>query len=1083
MIYNFFRFITSSLRRKLIFGVAVVHAILMTSFVFDLVERQKSFLHSQSEKQSISLSQTLAANSISWVLSNDVVGLEEILHSLTYYPELRYAMVLSPSGKVLGHSQSQYTGKYVVDDVSMKILHGEKQVNVLVSNQHIIDVATSIMRGGRIIGWARIALSQQENHHALAVVIRDGLIYTVVAILVGILFAIIMALGMTNRLYQLLEVADATRKGRRDLRAPGQLPDELGQLALGFNGMLDTLVAEEKDVVTTHQKLHNYLQQSKEELERQVKEQTIELRASLEETERFNRLAVDRERRILELKEWVNDLARQLNQAPPFQSPHQVQDSNISLLPISPAKGMPVLLLEEELPFSQLLDFHQLKQLLDHFCQVVGIASAIIDLQGRIIIAARWQRLCTDFHRKNKNTCARCIESDTDLALRLQEGEKFAFYNCRNGLTDAASPIIVNGRHVANVFIGQFLQQPADMEYFLNQAREEGFPEEEYLNAVRAVPVVDKSNLAAILGFLTGFAQLVAWLTLERKKAMDTEAVMRQERAAALSLAEDAQQAREEKVRYQEKLEMMVEERTAQLSRSQRLLQLVLDTIPVGVFWKNRQGYYLGGNARWMIDAGLPMNSKFHGVDDYQLPWKKFAERYQADDRQVIESGQARLNFEERSILLDGSPAWVRTSKLPLTDEKDSIIGVLGIYEDITEQKAWQEALVLSKEKAETASRAKSEFLAAMSHEIRTPMNVVIGMGDLLLETKLDDEQRSFVIKQQKAGNNLLELINQILDLAKIEAGQMLLKEEPVHLAELVQELIDLLKWVAEGKGLQLSCIVDPLLPTWLLADRFRLRQVLFNLLGNAIKFTEHGRVSLGCKKISEERFQLTVEDTGIGIGGHQLEEIFQPFTQADSSVTRRYGGTGLGLAISRQVVELMGGEIWVESQPGKGSVFHTLLPLRPASVELKVSGGETVQEGDSLDQPISLRILLVEDSEDNQLLIRTFLRKTKHQLTVAGDGLEAINLVEKELFDLVLMDVQMPIMDGYSATRAIRAREESLQLPRVPIIALTAHALEGEAARSREAGCDYYLSKPIKKQKLSEVIEKFGKGDQPSQA
>ena len=380
--------------------------------------------------------------------------------------------------------------------------------------------------------------------------------------------------------------------------------------------------------------------------------------------------------------------------------------------------------------------------------------------------------------------------------------------------------------------------------------------------------------------------------------------------------------------------------------------------------------------------------------------------------------------------------------------------------------------------RSEEAARAKGDFLAAMSHEIRTPMNVVIGMSDMLLEMSEDALQRTFITKMQAAGNTLLELIDNILDLSKIDAGQLRLSRDPFLLHQLLWETVDLFAIAAEEKGLDVCLNIADEVPARVLGDSARFRQVVMNLLGNALKFTDKGGISLNvtaAEKSPGVHFEVT--DSGIGIGPEHLGVIFDHFTQADGGVTRQYGGSGLGLTISKRLVEAMGGAIRVESEVGIGSTFHLDVPFPEAGMALREAGDGGGKPIEGRDRG-ALTILLAEDSADNQMLIEAYLAASPHRLVTVMDGQEALDRIQTsadgEAFDLILMDMQMPVMDGYEATRAIREWEWKEGRHPTPIIALTAYALEGDAAKSIEAGCDAHLTKPIKKGRLLEAITRM---------
>jgi signal transduction histidine kinase/CheY-like chemotaxis protein len=515
-----------------------------------------------------------------------------------------------------------------------------------------------------------------------------------------------------------------------------------------------------------------------------------------------------------------------------------------------------------------------------------------------------------------------------------------------------------------------------------------------------------------------------------------------------------------------------LEQANLQLTESTLLLQGILNSIPSKVYWKNNKLAYVGSNDAFAKDALMPQGVK--GKTDFDMPWAELADRCQKDDEKVLQSGQSNLNVEILQRNLRGEERWLETNKIPLRSKTGSVIGVLGTYQDITGRKQGEEELKIAKETAEKANQVKSLFLANMSHEIRTPMNGIIGLTTLCLQTKLDEKQRQYLTKLEVSAHHLIDIINSILDFSKIEAGSVELDNSDFNLENLINNIADMVQIETQNKGLTFTLQVAQGLPKTVYGDALKLKQILLNLTTNAVKFTHDGGVSLKVQSVAGEGGQwlrFAVTDTGIGVDPDKEDTLFYPFVQADSSISKRYGGTGLGLSISKRIVELMGGTIEVinnnlaqrvagsvANSVTRGCTFSVNVPL----AEVAQQPSSMLREADKSVLPPILRgktILVVEDNKINQLVVGEMLKPTKAQIIVCENGQEALAALQAQPIDLVLMDIQMPTMDGCEATGKIREQPCYKDLP---IIAMTANVMEEDVEKYFFLGMNAHIGKPI---------------------
>ncbi len=810
---------------------------------------------------------------------------------------------------------------------------------------------------------------------------------------------------------------------------------------------------------------------------------------------------------------------------------------------------------------TDILDLNKISKILESFSNITNTVTAILDLDGKILIKTGWREICTCYHRVNEITSINCRKSDTLLAGKIAKGEHYNVYKCINGLIDVAVPIIVEDNHIGNLFTGQFLFEPPDINFFRAQAKKYNFEEEQYLKALSDVPIFKEEETKVIIEFLLGITEMLSEMGLKSITQAETNKELKESKIFNETLLNTSPDniyvydiLSKKNVYSNNGIERILGYNTAEIKEMGSILiqklmypddfQTYLTSIipryqtakdkefieheyrmmhkngswiwlhsketifsrdikgePIQIFGiitditENKKAQEkiskfqktleeteriakIGG---WEFDISSGKGTWTHEAArifdlDPEIPpsLEKIKESCTPESKLKIDNSYKQVikenkihDLEIEIITPKGNHKWIHTiGQVFLKDGQASKIS--GAFQDITKIKKAEIELTQAKEKAVESDKLKTAFLANMSHEIRTPMNGILGFADLLKSPDLTLTQKEkYIDLIEQSGLRMLNIISDLIDISKIETGQIEINEETININKLLEELYAFFKPQAEKQKLTINYYTVNHIPDGeIISDKIKLTQVLTNLIGNAFKFTKRGQIDFGYA-VDENRLQFYVKDTGNGISAAFREKMFDRFTQENLTPTNSTEGSGLGLAISKAFIEILGGNIWVESEIGKGSSFYFTLPYKkPYKVEeIK----DNVQaEHFSINEDIT--ILVAEDDEISYILLNEILSIDKIKLLRANNGLEAIELCEKHPeINLVLMDIKMPVLNGIEATTQIKNKNTDL-----PVIAQSAYITDLDKEKAFNAGCNDYLKKPIQKRELLSIINKY---------
>jgi len=903
-----------SFHRKLTILVAVstFSALAMACLGLALFERH-SFRNARMNELAL-LGNTLGANTAASVSFNDQKGAGEMLGALRADPGLIAAYLYDNSGIVFAeYRRANSPGNFVLPSLPPD--------GTQFTSDSLMVSQGVFLRGDRSGSLVLVSDLRAMNQKIRQFAKLSALIL-VFSILVTFLVSIRFLRIATDPILQLARIAGrVSSDGNYALRAPGGGKDEIGALIHSFNEMLGDI--QQRDAA---------LQNAKDELEHRVQERTAELQTEVNERERVDK-ALSNERQVL-------------------------------------------------------------RTLIDNVPDLLFVK----DLESRIVVV--------------------------NVALARSMGLK--------------SPEEAVGRN--------------DFDFFPEELAE-SFRQDDAKVMRSKQPLLNREEVG-----VDASGNRTCWLT--------TKVPLLDSNGEVTGLAGVGRD-----ITARKNMEVELQRAKDTLSKERQVLRTLIDNVPDHMYVKDKDSRFVVANARVARSIGAKSPEELIGKTDFDFYPKELADAFHQDELNLILTKQPLFNREEQCQDANGDRTWLLTTKVPLFGNNGEVTGLAGVGRDITARKKAEVEWKRAKEAAEAANRAKSEFLANMSHEIRTPLNGVIGMTDLALDTELSAEQREYLETVKLSADSLLTVINDILDFSKVEAGKVELDLTDFNPADCVETTLRTLALRADEKGLELLFEIAPDVPDVVCGDPTRLRQILVNLVGNAIKFTHKGEVSVKAALDSKDGdtgvLHFTVSDTGIGIPEDKQKSIFDPFSQADTSTTRKYGGTGLGLTISARLVALMGGRIWVESTLGRGTQFHFTILVKAAhrQVEIGTPAPPEVLRG--------VRALIIDDNRTNQRILRgMLLRWDMKPVTVDGgeEALAAIALARDngEQFSLILTDMHMPHMDGFTLIEKIH-QQSALSTP--TIIMLTSAGHRGDSERCRELGVAADLLKPIRQSELREAI------------